>query len=68
LPLSLANWLQHVNLVFQAIHPAAIDILGLRLEGHEDREIAERVGLGLRLVRRILQDMRLAWEPQTREA
>jgi len=34
------------------------EILGLRVEGHSSREIADRLGLSERTVRRILEDLR----------
>jgi hypothetical protein len=58
----LAVWLEHLHAALRGAHPAAVEIVGLRVEGCQDREIAQRLGLGLRLVRRIIRDLRPAWE------
>lgn len=39
------------------VDPDALEIVRLRHEGFPDRDIAERLGLGLRLVRRIAADV-----------
>ncbi|MEW6304789.1 MAG: hypothetical protein AB1705_15045 [Verrucomicrobiota bacterium] len=54
----LTQWLEHLYRTLRGVHPRAIDILALRAEGYTDRDIAERLGMGLRLVKRILQDLR----------
>jgi hypothetical protein len=58
----LAGWLEHLHATLRAVHPAAVEMVGLRVEGCQDREIAERLGLGLRLLKRILRDLRAAWD------
>jgi hypothetical protein len=63
---ALAAWLEQLLRVQRAVHPRALEILALRLEGCQDREIALRLGFGLRLVRRILGDLRAAREASTR--
>lgn len=64
----LAVWLEQLHAELHATHPAAIEIVGFRVEGCQDREIAQRLGLGLRLVRRIIHDLRQARQqvPQKR--
>lgn len=56
----LAAWLAGVHHRLGEAHPLALHILGLRVEGGADREIAERLDLGLRLTQRITADMRTA--------
>lgn len=63
----LAAWLEQFYTVIREVHSRAFEIVGLRIEGYTDRDIAERLGLGLRLVRRMISDMRLAWETATEE-
>lgn len=43
------------------LHARGLEILELCAAGWQEREIAERLGLGLRLVRRILADLEHAW-------
>ena len=57
----LCSWLERVHRRMAAVHPLAPDILGWRVEGEGSREIADRLGLGLRLTERITADMRAAW-------
>jgi len=63
----LATWLGHLHAALRATHPTAVEMVVLRVEGCEDREIAQRLGLGLRLVRRVIRDLRRAWEQSVRE-
>lgn len=58
---SIAAWLEQVYQLARAIHPQAIDMLGLRLQGFESRDIAEHLVLGRRLVQRVLSDMQVEW-------
>ena len=60
-PRPLAIWLERFYTVMTEVQPRALDIAALRVEGLEDRDIAERLELGLRLVKRIVQDMRSQW-------
>lgn len=64
----LAGWLEQLHTVLHATHPTAVEIVALRIEDCPDREIAQRLGLGLRLVQRIIQDLRQARQqvPQKR--
>ncbi|MCC6420950.1 MAG: hypothetical protein IT429_22165 [Gemmataceae bacterium] len=57
----LAAWLDRLQTALRRIHPRAVELVGLRLEGVANREIAQRFDWGLRLVQRILHDVRLAW-------
>lgn len=41
----------------RGVDPDALEIVRLRHEGFSDRDIADRLGLGLRLVRRIAADV-----------
>jgi len=58
--LPLAAWLDRVYEAIQSIDARASEVVALRVEGFTDREIAERLELGLRLVKRILCDLRAA--------
>lgn len=58
---SLAAWLDHFYKTMRAVHPSAIDIIALRVEGFEPREIAGRLRLGLRQVQSIMREMRTSW-------
>ncbi len=64
----LVGWLKRSRALMQRVHPAAIQVVELRVNGYQNREIAERLGLGLRLVKRIVDDMRTSWERATEEA
>jgi hypothetical protein len=44
-----------------SVHPLALDVLGLLIEGESIREVAERLDLGLRLTRRIVRDASATW-------
>ena len=57
----LSSWLERAHRRMSAVHPLAPDILSWRVEGETSREIAGRLGLGLRLTERITADMRAAW-------
>ncbi len=59
-PHPLAAWLERFYDAMRGVHPNAIEIAGLRMEDYTSREIAQQLGLGLRLVKRIIEDMRLA--------
>jgi ferredoxin len=53
----LADWLERFHAECRAVDPRALEIVALRLEGRDLREIAERLGIGPRLVERILADL-----------
>ncbi len=55
---SPAAWLEKFYADAQAVDRRAFEIIALRCEGLSDAEIAERLGGGARLVRRILADLR----------
>jgi len=57
----LAAWLDRFFNVMRTVDHRAFEILGRRLEGLHDRDIAAQLDLGLRLVQRIQQDMRASW-------
>lgn len=59
-PHPLATWLDHFHALMREVHPSAIEVANLRMEDYTCREVAQQLGLGLRLVRRIVEDMRLA--------
>jgi hypothetical protein len=58
---SLAAWLDQLYQLARAMHPEGIDILTLRVQRFESRDIAEQLDLGRRLVDRILNDLREEW-------
>jgi hypothetical protein len=58
---SIAAWLEQLYRVTRAIHPQAIDVLALRLQGFEPRDIAERLDLGGKLVQRVLSEVQAEW-------
>ncbi len=62
-PLShqLGEWMLRTHGRMREVHPLALDVLGLLVEGDTAREVAEELGFGLRLTRRIVADMRAAW-------
>ncbi|MFQ5459984.1 MAG: hypothetical protein ACE5EL_04250 [Anaerolineae bacterium] len=57
-PHPLATWLEEMYEAMRAVDPAAIDIVTLRAQAYGDRDIAGRLDLGLRLLRRVLADLR----------
>lgn len=57
----LAAWLKRFFHVMRKVDHRAFEILGRRVEGLHDREIAAQLDLGLRLVKRITRDMRASW-------
>jgi len=54
---SIESWLLRFYAAARTVDPQAMGIVGLRLDGFDDREIAERLSLGPRLVRQILRDI-----------
>jgi hypothetical protein len=54
----IVEWIDELCNVLRAIDPTAIEILRLRVEGYEPRDIAGRLGTGVRLVRHVLADAR----------
>jgi hypothetical protein len=60
----LAAWLEQFYGRVRGVHPRAIEIVALRMEEYTSREIAQRLGIGLRLVHRIIEDARLALSPE----
>lgn len=64
---ALASWLERFQTILRSVHPKAIDMVDLRLDGHSNRDLAQRLGMGLRLVQRVFADMRQTWEKVTRK-
>lgn len=56
----LAVWLEIFCGVMNELHPKAIEVVMLRVEGCDNRQVARRLGLPLRLVKRVVHDIRLA--------
>lgn len=56
----LGEWMLRTHGRLREVHPLALDILGLLVEGDTAREVAEQLDFGLRLTRRIIADMRAA--------
>ena len=54
---TLEGWLERFYLAARTVDPQAVEIVGRRFEGFDDREIAGKLGLGPRLVRRILKEI-----------
>lgn len=65
---ALTAWLGWLRAVAQSVHPDAIEILARRLEGCDDCDIALRLGLGPRLVGRLVAELREQWAAREREA
>jgi hypothetical protein len=61
--LRLAAWLDSFFTLMRDVDHRALEILSLRLEGFKDRDIAEKLGTGLRLVKQITQDIRTSRNP-----
>jgi hypothetical protein len=61
----LAAWLDRTCAVMCGIDPLALEIVEWRLAGADCREMAERLGLGLRFVQRIVADLRAAWRDES---
>jgi hypothetical protein len=53
----LAAWLKRGRVLMQRVHPLAMEIVELRVQGRDNREVADRLGLGLRLVKRLVGDV-----------
>ncbi len=67
-PQSLGIWLERLVEMMQGIDQRALQILALRLESFENRDISEQLETGLRCVQQISQEMKIAWNspaPQT---
>ena len=55
---SLAVWIKWLYSGMRGVHPKAIEILSLRAQGYEVREIAQRLDMGRWLIKRIINDIR----------
>ena len=58
---TLAAWFEQRHRTMGSVHPLALDVLALLIEGESPREVAERLDLGLRLIRRIVRDASATW-------
>ena len=56
----LAVWLEQFCAIMNDVHPKAVEVVMLRAEGCDDRQAARRLGLPLRLVKRIVCDIQQA--------
>ena len=63
----LAAWLERFYTIMTEVQPRAVEIVMLRVNGFNARDVAERLGLGLRMVQRITDDMRTNWKRATGE-
>tara|TARA_B100000959_G_scaffold202173_1_gene211569 strand:+ start:139 stop:276 length:138 start_codon:yes stop_codon:yes gene_type:complete len=45
-----------------------MEIVELRVQGRDNREVADRLGLGLRLVKRLVGDVRTSFDAATAES
>lgn len=59
---ALHAWIESLCLVLREVHPRAIEILALKRGGFDERDVSERLALPLRLKRRIMGDLRAAWQ------
>src|SRR5262245_40584139 len=57
----LADWLDRFHAVMCERHPRAVEMVAMKVEGFEDRDVAERLKLGLRLVKQIAEDLHMDW-------
>lgn len=57
----LAGWLDRLCALLRGVDARAIEIIGLCVEGYTPRDVAQRLGTGLRLVQRLLADVRQQW-------
>jgi DNA-directed RNA polymerase specialized sigma24 family protein len=58
----LASWLDQLRAFVRDVHPKAIDIIELSLQGLDNNDIAAVLSLAVRTVQKIKQDMFLAWK------
>lgn len=58
----LTVWLEQFYAVMSEVHPRALEIIALRVEGCGNHEVAQRLESTPRLVRRIVHDMQQAWQ------
>lgn len=63
----LATWLERCCAIVNDTHPQAMDVVGLRIEGYSDREIAAQLGMGMRLAARIVRDVLAACQADAEE-
>ncbi len=58
---SLGAWFKRLVDRMQGVDQRTLQILALRIEGYDDRDISEQLGIGLRCIQRITGEMQLAW-------
>jgi len=58
---SLGAWFKRLVDMMQGVDQRTLQILALRIEGFDDRDISEQLGTGLRCIQRITGEMQLAW-------
>ena len=58
----VAAWLEQFEKIVRSVHPKAIDIVRLSLEGLSNNEIKDELDLGLRTVQVIRRHMKRAWD------
>lgn len=61
----LGRWITRFDAFVRGVDPCGLEILELRLDGCTDREIAERLGAGRRLVAATVGFMHAAWSGTT---
>jgi hypothetical protein len=64
----LAAWLTRGRVLMQRVHPLAMEVVELRVQGRDNREVADRLGLGLRLVKRLVGDVRASFDAAIAES
>jgi hypothetical protein len=62
----LVDWFDKFCRSLPAIHPTAIEMVRMRVDGYSARDIAGRLQTGVRLVRRVLADTRSELEQARR--
>lgn len=55
---SLVRWFERLHAALRTASDLAVAAIVLRLEGYDERDVAVRLGLGMRLVRRMLTRVR----------
>lgn len=61
---SLAHWLDRLIAIMQGIDQRTLEILALRIEDFDDRDVSEQLETGLRCIKQITQEMQHAWNQQ----
>lgn len=61
---SPALWLERLIAIMRGIDQRTLEILALRTEGFDDRDISQQLDTGLRCIKRITREMQFAWNQQ----